>query len=166
MFQQAKAPVSIRGDRIEIAGIGVDNLSEDETLDSIQRLIEAGGNHYGAVVNAAKLALARRSPELARALESADLVTADGMSVVWASRLLGQGLKGRVTGIDLMGKLVERAGELGQPVYFLGAREEAVRGTVDYFASKCPRLRVAGYRDGYFAADDWAGVADKIRQSG
>src|SRR5262249_40411419 len=128
--QQTRASDGISADRVEIAGIGVDNLSEAETLDRVQRLIGAGGSHYAAVVNAAKVCLARRDSELMRILKSADLVTADGMSVVWASRLLGQRLKGRVTGIDLMCRLVERAERLGQSVYLLGAHEESVRGTV------------------------------------
>src|SRR5215475_13467710 len=133
-------------ERFEIAGIGVDNLSEAQTLGRIQCLIESGGHHYGAVVNAAKVSLARKDRELMRILKSADLVTADGMSVVWASRLLGQRLKGRVTGIDLMCRIVEQAERLGQSVYFLGAGRESVRGTAEWFASRCPRLIVAGYR--------------------
>jgi N-acetylglucosaminyldiphosphoundecaprenol N-acetyl-beta-D-mannosaminyltransferase len=165
MFQQARSSIFI-SDRVEIAGIGVDNLSEAETLDRVQRLIKAGGIHYAAVVNAAKVSLARRDPELTRVLKSADLVTADGMSVVWASRLLGRGLKTRVTGIDLMCRIVEQAERLNQSVYFLGARDESVRGAAAHFASKYPRLRVAGYCNGYFTSDDCATVAGRIRQSG
>lgn len=164
--QQARISDSVSAGRVQIAGIGVDNLSEAETLDRVQRLIEAGGNHYAAVVNAAKVSLARRDLELTRVLKSADLVTADGMSVVWASRLLGRGLKSRVTGIDLMCRIVEQAERLSQSVYFLGARDESVRGAVDYFASKCPQLRVAGYRNGYFKSEDSAAVARTIRKTG
>ena len=153
-------------DRAKIVGIEVDNLSEAETLERVQRLIADGGHHYAAVVNAAKVSLARRDSELMRILKCADLVTADGMSVVWASRMLGSRLKGRVTGIDLMCTIVKQAERLGQSVYFLGAHEESVRGTVEYFAASCPRLLVAGYHDGYFASDDSATVANAIRESG
>jgi len=153
-------------ERVNIAGIGVDNLSEGEALDRVRLLIQAGGPHYAAVVNAAKVSLARRDGELTRVLKSADLVTADGMSVVWASRLIGQRLKGRVTGIDLMCRIVEQAERLDQSVYFLGACEESVRGAVEHFGSKCPRLRVAGYHNGYFSRRDSAAIAGDIRRSG
>jgi N-acetylglucosaminyldiphosphoundecaprenol N-acetyl-beta-D-mannosaminyltransferase len=164
--EQARTSDTRSAERLQIVGIGVNNLSEAETLDRVQRLIEAGGPHYAAVVNAAKVSLARRDAGLTRILKAADLVTADGMSVVWASRLLGHRLKGRVTGIDLMCRIVEQAERLGQSVYFLGASENSVRGAVEYFASKCPGVLVAGYRNGYFAPDDSAAIAGAIRQSG
>jgi N-acetylglucosaminyldiphosphoundecaprenol N-acetyl-beta-D-mannosaminyltransferase len=166
MVQQARAAERVSAERVEIAGIPVDNLTEAETLDRVQSLISAGGNRYGAVVNAAKLSLSHRNPELTRVLRSADVVTADGMSVVWASRVLGRGLKSRVTGIDLMCRIVEQAQQFSQSVYFLGAREESVRGTVNYFSSKYPDLRVAGYRNGYFRSNDSAAVASGIRETG
>ena len=84
-----------------IGGIPVANVSEDEAVAVIDKLISEGGSHYAAVVNAAKIVAADRDEKLKGVLREADLVTADGMAVVWASRLLGQGLKQRVTGIDL-----------------------------------------------------------------
>ena len=149
-----------------IAGIPVANLSQDEAVEAIDKLVSEGGSHYGAVVNAAKLVAANRDQTLKRALLDADLVTADGMSVVWASRLLGRGLKERVTGIDLFERLVEHATHRGLAVYFLGAREESVRGTVELFANKYPALRIAGYHNGYFEASDSQSVSEAIRLSG
>jgi N-acetylglucosaminyldiphosphoundecaprenol N-acetyl-beta-D-mannosaminyltransferase len=148
-----------------ILGIPVANLSEDETVQAVDNLISEGGSHYGAVVNAAKLVAASGDEELKRALLEADLVTADGMSVVWASRLLGHGLKERVTGIDLFQRLVEHAAKRGFGVYFLGARDESVRGTVALFAGRYPGLRIAGFRDGYFDETDSDLVCDAIRRS-
>jgi N-acetylglucosaminyldiphosphoundecaprenol N-acetyl-beta-D-mannosaminyltransferase len=149
----------------EVAGIRVHNLSEDEAVDAIVRLIDKGGSHYAAVVNAAKIVAANEDNALKRALLEADMVTADGMSVVWASRVLGQPLKERVTGIELFERLVRRASERGWAMYFLGAREESVRGVVERFTSKYPGLRVAGYRNGYFDASESAAIAELIKQS-
>jgi len=118
------------------------------------------------VVNAAKIVAANRDDKLKQVLRDADLVTADGMSIVWASRLLGQRLKERVTGIDLFERLVERAADRGLSVYFLGAREASVRGTVERFTNRYPTLRVSGYRDGYFDASQSDSVCECIRLSG
>jgi len=148
-----------------IAGIDVDNLSEDEAIAAIERLVEAGGSHFAAVVNAAKIVAAQTDDRLKRALLEADLVTADGMSVVWASRLLGQPLKQRVTGIDLFERLAARAAERGWAVYFLGAGEQSVRGTVERLTSAHPELRVAGYCNGYFKPSESAAIAEAIRGS-
>jgi N-acetylglucosaminyldiphosphoundecaprenol N-acetyl-beta-D-mannosaminyltransferase len=108
---------------------------------------------------------ANRDERLKDALLGADAVTADGMSIVWASRLLGQKLKQRVTGIDLFERLVERAANRGFGVYFLGAREESVRGTVELFARRYPALRIAGYRNGYFESSESPSVCETIKQS-
>ena len=148
-----------------IAGIPVDNLSEDDAVQAIDTLISEGGSHYGAVVNAAKIVAADRDEKLKQVLLDADLVTADGMSVVWASEVLGRPLKGRVTGIDLFERLVEHASERGLSVYFLGARDEAVRGTVERFKTQYPALRVAGYHNGYFPASESEAIANEIMQS-
>ena len=151
--------------RVLIAGIYVDNLSEDEALSRIDELIASGGSHYMTVVNAAKVVAARSDEQLRERLQKSALVTADGMSVVWASRLVGQPLKQRVTGIDLFERLVAHAARRGLSVYFLGARDESVRGVVTYFTSRFPNLRVAGYRNGYFDQSESLSIADQIRQA-
>jgi len=151
---------------VTIAGIPVANLSEAEAVQTIDKLISENGSHYGAVVNAAKVVSAERDDALKRALLDADLVTADGMSVVWASRLLGHGLKERVTGIDLFARLIEHAAQRGLSVYFLGAREASVRGTVELIAKRYPALPIAGWRDGYFDLSESPSVCEAIRFSG
>lgn len=148
-----------------IAGIPVANLTEAETIDATDRLIQAGGSHYAAVVNAAKVVAANRDESLKRALREADIVTADGMSIVWASRLLGGGLKERVTGIDLFQRLVEHAANRGRSVFFLGARDESVNRMVVCLTTRHPALRVAGYRNGYFNDSESEAVAADIKRT-
>jgi N-acetylglucosaminyldiphosphoundecaprenol N-acetyl-beta-D-mannosaminyltransferase len=152
--------------RVTVIGIKVDNVSEDEALSLIDEWVDGAAPVYMAVVNAAKLVSARRDDELRGALMSADLVTADGMSVVWASRLLGSPLKERVTGIDLFERLIGHAAQRGASVYFLGGRDDAVGGMVTRFKREYPNLKVAGYRNGYFAAAETGAVVEQIRQSG
>jgi N-acetylglucosaminyldiphosphoundecaprenol N-acetyl-beta-D-mannosaminyltransferase len=148
-----------------IAGIEVDNLSEEETLAKIGDLLAGDGAHYLTVVNAAKVVAATRDRELKDILMNADLVTADGMSVVWASRLLGQGLKERVTGIDLFARLISYAASRGLSVYFLGATEEAVKKVVEMLKTQHPPLRIAGYRNGYFSQSENDRIVENIRAS-
>lgn len=151
--------------RVAVARIGVDNVSEDEAVLAITSMVARGGPHYAAVANAAKVASANKDERLRAVLVKADLVTADGMSIVWASRLLGQPLKQRVTGIDLFERLIGLAAERGWTVYFLGAREESVRGTVANLSAIHPKLRVAGYRNGYFNSSESPEIAEAIKRS-
>jgi N-acetylglucosaminyldiphosphoundecaprenol N-acetyl-beta-D-mannosaminyltransferase len=149
-----------------IAGIRIHNLTEHETIEKISELLADGGAHYMAVVNAAKIVAATQDKELLRILQHADIVTADGMSVVWASRFLGKPLKERVTGIDTFARLVEYAAEHNVSVYFFGAQEESVRKIVEEFLSRYPKLRIAGYRNGYFTAAENEVIVSEIKRSG
>jgi N-acetylglucosaminyldiphosphoundecaprenol N-acetyl-beta-D-mannosaminyltransferase len=147
--------------RITLCGVEVDAVDEREALDRVEAMVEAGRPHLMVVVNASKLVLASDDDRLRRILERADLVTADGMSVVWGAKLAGRGrLPGRVTGIDTMEQLVARAAERGWRVFFLGAKPEAVEGAVRVLRARHPALVVAGHRDGYFRGREEAVVAE------
>ena len=111
-------------ERITLMGCQVDNLSMEETLGRIEGFIQSGKPHQHVVVNVDKLVKASRDPELRRIINECALVNADGMPVVWASRLLGKPLKERVAGVDLFEALMRRAGEKGWRVFLLGAKEE------------------------------------------
>jgi N-acetylglucosaminyldiphosphoundecaprenol N-acetyl-beta-D-mannosaminyltransferase len=152
--------------RVNVAGIQIDSLSEQETIARIERLIAAPGSHYMVVINAAKAAAAHRDPKLRSIISNADVVTADGMSVLWASRLLGRRLQERVTGIDLFEKLAARAAEQGLSVYLLGARDESVSAVARLLAARHPKLRVAGFHHGFFEPSQSRRVATEIRRCG
>jgi N-acetylglucosaminyldiphosphoundecaprenol N-acetyl-beta-D-mannosaminyltransferase len=152
-------------DRVEFMGCLIDNLSMEETLQRIESLIASGRPHQHVVVNVDKVVRASKDPELRRIINECSLVSVDGMPVVWASRLLGKSLKERVAGVDLFEALVARAGEKGWRVFFLGAREEVVRGVADLYAKKFPRLQVAGFRNGYWLPEEEPGVVRLIADS-
>jgi len=142
----------------------LDLLTMAESVSACERLIVAGRPAQHVVVNAGKIALCRRDPRLTNIIRGADLVNADGQSVVWAGRFLGLKVPERVTGIDLMQHLLESCAREGWSVYFLGARTEVVKAVVDSVHAAHPTLTIAGYRDGYF--DDDRSVVNAISSSG
>jgi len=117
------------------------------------------------VVNVAKLVNARKDKALRRALEEADVVVADGLPVVWLSRLQGTPLPERVAGIDIMFALLREADCKHYRVYFLGARPEVIKRVVEIVGRDFPGVDIAGYRDGYFSLEDEEEVANDIRNS-
>jgi len=152
---------------ITMMGCRIDNLSMDETLVRIEEFIRSGQPHQHVVVNVDKLVKASRDPELRRIVNDCALVNADGMPVVWASRLLGKPLKERVAGIDLFEALMRRAGERGWRVFLLGAREEVAAAVADTYRRRYPALQVAGWRNGYWNGEaEEAQVAAQVRASG
>ncbi|MBE2260092.1 MAG: WecB/TagA/CpsF family glycosyltransferase [Rhodobacteraceae bacterium] len=151
--------------RIEMMGCQIDNLSMEETLQTIEGFIKSGLPHQHVVVNVDKVVKANRDPELRRIINECALINVDGMPVVWASRLLGKGLKERVAGVDLFESLMKRSAEKGWRVFLLGAREEVVSGVKDIYVRKYPGLLVAGYRNGYWKPAEEAGVVEQIREA-
>lgn len=121
--------------------------------------------HTVITANAAILCQMRSDPEMHDACRRADLVVADGMSVVWASRLAGGSLPERVAGVDMMAQLLAAASRSKLSVYFLGAKPQVVEELVRRCSRDYPGLTVAGHRDGYFGPADEESVIAGIRQS-
>jgi N-acetylglucosaminyldiphosphoundecaprenol N-acetyl-beta-D-mannosaminyltransferase len=121
--------------------------------------------HTIITANGSHLCMMRHDPELARACRAADLTVADGMSVVWAVRASGQSIPARVAGVDLMARLLAAAGAHRLRVYFLGAKREVVTALVETSRIQHPGIEIAGFRDGYFGADDHLGIVEEIRAS-
>jgi N-acetylglucosaminyldiphosphoundecaprenol N-acetyl-beta-D-mannosaminyltransferase len=150
----------------DLFGIKLDALTLDETvqrcIDAVERdeMIEIG------VVNAAKLVKMHSDEHLRDAVAGCDVIVADGQSVVWASRVLGEELPERVAGIDLFQRLLAEAEERGLSVYFLGAKQEVLDTMIGRIRGWHPRLRIAGAQHGYYSEDESALVADSISASG
>jgi N-acetylglucosaminyldiphosphoundecaprenol N-acetyl-beta-D-mannosaminyltransferase len=151
--------------RIELMGCKVDNLSMEETLKTVEGFIASGQPHQHVVVNVDKLVKARDDAELRNIINNCALINADGMPVVWASRLLGKPLKERVAGVDLFEALMQRSAEKGWRVYLLGAKEEIVSRVKQIYEIRFPDLQFAGYRNGYWTPEEEAGVVDQITQA-
>lgn len=148
--------------------VRVDNVTQSETLDLIESLIRSGGHHRMVVVNASKLVLAEKDLLLREILVTSDIITADGMSVVWASRCsrnFGAGLVERVTGIDTMTELSQRAAQKGYRVFLLGAAPGVAQAAAHQLQCVYPGLRVVGCHDGYFPDSESIRVASMIQES-
>ncbi len=143
-------------------GCKVDNLDMEETLGVVDGFIRSGRPHQHVVVNVDKIVKASRDPALREIINGCDLINADGMPVVWASRLLGKPLKARVTGVDLFEALMARAAQKGWRVFLLGAREEVVSGVARIYPARYPGLTLAGYRNGYWKPEEEARVVADI----
>ncbi|MET0858404.1 MAG: WecB/TagA/CpsF family glycosyltransferase [Telluria sp.] len=154
-------------ERITMMGCQIDNLSMEDTLATIEGFIRSGQPHQHVVVNVDKLVKASRDEQLRRIINECALINADGMPVVWASRLLGKPLKERVAGVDLFEALMARAAGKGWRVFLLGAREEVVQAVRATYLRKYPQLAIAGVRNGYWNGEqEEAGVVEQIRASG
>ena len=149
--------------RVDVLGCEVDRLDMGETLRLCEETIETGGFAQHVCINAAKLVSLRDDRRLREIVERCEVVSADGQSIVWASRLLGEPLPERVNGTELMFRLLDLAERKGYGVYVLGARRQILERAVARLREDYPALRIVGHHDGYFHDEDGAAVADAIR---
>ncbi len=149
-------------ERIKILETCVDNLSMEETVSVVNGFISKRKPLHLMGVNADKINMLRQEPRLKKIVNDCDVINADGVSVVWAARVLGYPLKERVAGIDLMYKLLELAERKKYSVYFLGARQNVVVKTVKAVRKLYPELKIAGYHNGYFSREEWPQIAAEV----
>ncbi len=153
--------------RAELLGLSFDAVTIEAAVARCLEFCRAPRtSHTIITANASHLCMMRHDGELALACRAADLTVADGMSVVWGLRASGQPVPERVAGVDLMARLLAAAGEHRLRVYFLGARREVVTALVDWSRLQHPGIEIAGFRDGYFRADDHQAIVEEIRASG
>ncbi|OBX21651.1 MULTISPECIES: WecB/TagA/CpsF family glycosyltransferase [Bizionia] len=151
--------------RVKFLNTQVDNFTMQETVMLINESISQGNRLQHVVVNAGKIVAMQTDDELRESVNNCDLINADGMAVVWASKVLGKPLKERVAGIDLMENLIELAYKENYKVYFLGAKEEIVSKVVNHYSKKYSKDLIAGYRNGYFSKEEEQDIAKDIEAS-
>ncbi len=151
--------------RAKVLGCPISKLSLDQVVGELETYIQEGKPHYISVVNVAKIVKMRSDKELDASVRSASLIGADGVPLVWASKLLGDPLPGRVNGTDLMYRLLEKANERHYRLFFFGASEEVLQKVLERVRRDYPGVEIAGAQNGYFKPEEEWNVARKIRDS-
>jgi len=152
--------------RTSVLGCPIDILTMDEAVGLARLAMHNRHRIRHVALNVAKLVNMRRDPVLAADVVGIDLITMDGIGIIWAARLFKLPAKERVTGIDLFTRLLAVCAEDGLKPYFLGATSFVLQQTAERVSERHPSIRFAGMRDGYFTAEQENDVVDEIAQSG
>lgn len=122
----------------------IDRVTESETVDVIVGRAQAGVGGWLITPNLDHLRVFQRSQETRDFCEQATLVVADGMPLIWASRLQDTPLPERVAGSYLISSVTAAAAAAGLPVFFLGGDEGVAERAAEKLRSEHPALHVAG----------------------
>ncbi len=139
---------SVRGDsthprrRCRVVGTPVDVVAREQAVSRLMDLARTDRGACACVANVHMIMEAVDDPELARVLEDADMVTADGVPVAWSLRLLGERGGERVHGPWLLPRLCREAAAASIPVGFFGGEESVVRDLVAVLRRQAPGLEV------------------------
>ncbi len=130
--------------RIGILGVPINNFTIDEAVELMDRYVQEGSFRQIATANVDFLIKALQDRELMEVLHHCSMVLADGMPLVWASRLLGTPLRERATGADLVPRLAELAARKSYGIYLLGAEESHSLAAAAWIKRTHPNARLVG----------------------
>jgi len=112
-----------RGSRVRLGALWVDVLRFADALAEIERLVRAGNGGMVFTPNVDHVVNAESDSKLRAAYQAAELILADGQPLVWASRLLRTPLPQKISGSDLVPRVLIQAGVFRWRVYLLGGAE-------------------------------------------
>lgn len=135
---------------MEVLGVGFDNLTREETIESCMKLIESHSSAYMVTPNPEIVMASWENELLCEALRNADLVIADGIGVIKAANILKTPLNERLPGIEICEAVIEHMSKENRSLYLLGAKPGVAEKAAENLVNKYPGLVIAGTHDGYF----------------
>ena len=153
----------------DIVGMRVDATSYEDAADRILQWARRGESRYVCAACVNNVIEACDDNTFNRCMNQADLVTPDGMPLVWGLRMLGVPDATRVYGPDLTQVLCERASRQGVPVGFYGGAPDVLEQLVVECRRRWPDLEVAYHFSPPFrelTPEEEASIVDDINASG
>ena len=145
-------------------GVNVITLNYDEIIEDIKKRMEEGLTSTIIAVNPEKVITASKDEQIKTLINDATYQIPDGVGILMASRLKGGGIQSRVTGVDMMDRLLKFASDEGKKVFMYGAKEEVVATAKAKIEEKYPSIQITGYSNGYTKDQDE--LVRKINESG
>ncbi|MGC9502739.1 WecB/TagA/CpsF family glycosyltransferase [Baaleninema sp.] len=152
-----------------IVGSPISALSCERQMQIILSWASHRESRTVCVANVHMLMEAHSNPSFATVLERADLVTPDGMPLVWMLRLLGASGQDRVAGMDVLYSLCQQAPKYGVSVYFLGSHQAILDRMKRRLDREYPELEIAGMEPLPFrplTPEEDEELVDRIEKSG
>jgi N-acetylglucosaminyldiphosphoundecaprenol N-acetyl-beta-D-mannosaminyltransferase len=151
--------------RRTILGVPVDATSVTDAVRTIENWVDERRGLSALYINAHIVNLIHDDPSLVEAFAQSSLNYADGMSMVWAARMLGHALPERVPLTYAIEDLASNWDERGFSVYFLGGEPGRAEQAAERLVARYPGIRVAGWNDGFFSDEQSAQIVDQINES-
>lgn len=150
---------------IEVFNIKINPLTINKFVEYIYSNLLNGNKIVQNGVNSFSIIELTKKPELVQAFNNSELVSIDGMSLVWALKFLGYSVPERVACPDLAEEILNLANEKKFRVYFLGSSQQNLQMAVKTITSIYPNLVIAGYRNGYFEISEEPTIVEEINKT-
>ncbi|MCP3031457.1 WecB/TagA/CpsF family glycosyltransferase [Halobacillus sp. A1] len=137
---------------VNILGIPFSIINHDYLIKSLSQHVQSAEKSFVITANPEIVMQANEHHEYKNHLLRASYITADGIGIVKASKILKNPLPERVTGYDVMMDMLQLSCDHQYSIYLLGADKETLLSTKNNIEKQFPSIRIAGQHDGYF---DW-----------
>ncbi len=148
--------------QVTILGVRIDDVSMDETVARIRRMLADGRPHHIVTVNPEFVMTAQRNALFRTTLRRADLAVPDGVGLKLAARWTGQRLANRVPGVELCERLAQLSAETGARIFLLGAAPGVAEAAAAALRRRYPGVVIAGCYAGSPHPRDEADVRQRI----
>ena len=152
--------------KVNILGVHIDKVNIEEAVDRIFEMLDERRPHSVFTPNSEIILNAYKDKEFAEILNNADLLTADGIGVVYASKILGNPIKERAAGFDIACGVIDRISETGHRLYLLGGRPGVAEKAKKNLEKEYPFIQIVGTHDGYFDEEDNPKIIKEINSLG
>lgn len=151
-------------EKVLIMDVPIHKVTMEEAANQVVAYLQGTGSHTVFTPNPEIIMEAQEDEDLMRILKKADLVVADGIGVVLASKMLKvKKLPERVGGFDLMQMVLNKVKDKDINVYFLGSKPGVAEQAAENMKEKYPGINIVGTRDGYFTKEDETAIINKIK---
>jgi len=153
-------------DRINILGVQVDMVTIPEAADKIVEFLSEDKFHTVYTPNSEIIMEAYRDEAFSEVLNEADLLTADGIGVVYASKYLKKPLKERAAGYDIARLLLQKLNYTDHKLFLFGGKPGVAELAMENMKKDYPQLNIVGTRNGYFSEEEEDEIIAQINESG
>lgn len=153
-------------DKVNILGVNVDMVSISEAADCIMRFFDEDKFHAVFTPNSEIIMHAYKNAEFADLLNRAELLTADGIGVVYASRLLKKPINERAAGYDIARQVLQKMNYTDHKLFLFGGKPGVAEEAKKRLLKDYPELNIVGMRNGYFKPEEENGIVEEINNSG
>ena len=141
-------------DKVNILGVNFDNKTFNQFQNEFISRLNDHLSTFVVTANPEIVMAPNENPEFMKILKNdTDYITADGIGIVKAAKMIKQPLPERVTGYDLSTWLMSVANDRGSRVYLIGAKPAVIHAVQAKVAKEYPNINLVGAEDGYFKGD-------------
>ncbi|HTV93334.1 MAG TPA: WecB/TagA/CpsF family glycosyltransferase, partial [Verrucomicrobiae bacterium] len=153
-------------DSIDILGCRLDLLDQDAATEAVLRFAHEGAGAQVVTLGTEMVVYAQHDSAFRAVINSSALSLCDTVGVLAVARRRGAQLNERVTGVELMERLCQRAAAEGLPVYLFGGAEGVAADAAAILEVSFPGLIIAGARNGFYTSEEEPAIVETIRNSG